>query len=279
MPGPAFDERYDPRFQRGYDGGADASAGGASDASVDAGAAHGGPGARSVGDRDASTAHAAGAPAEGGRDAATVAGSARGASSGPEASPDSGVDADLDAAPEPDAAPDPEAESSEARAWLGAAFALCALAVGVALAWLWSGYSDAGYFTGYSRRTAWDEVRWMAATSMLEIGLLGAVVTAAWLAMRQALRVEREQWWRSPAVVGLGAAVVAGVLVLAWVGSGPSQSSVWTGDPASWTDERRFEVAFAQLGASLVGPVAAAALAAALGVVLVGARVAMGRRA
>lgn len=280
MNGPAFDDRYDPRFQRGYvEGGPDASggsgsAGGSSgvpgpDASAEprptggARAASAMPAARaepmrSGAGRPDSTPGPSRTPADADGGAAAVA-----ATAGPVHPEDASI------------APEPAGESPAVRRLFALAFGVCGLAIVLGVAWLWSAYTDDGYFMGGAGRTAWDELRWTAASAMLEFGTGAAAVVAIWLGMRQAIRPGRERLLRLPAVIGLGIAIVAALLVLVWIGSSPPQSMLWTGDPAQWTDEQRTEIALGQLRSTLGGPVVRAGLIAALGIVLIAARAAM----
>lgn len=276
MTGPAFDDRYEARFQRGYvESGSDASGGGR--------AKNGQAAVREPGERVASGA--SGALDARGPGAASEAGRSTGAaeSARPSNSPDGGPsepDATAPTAAErgsPGAPiePEPAGESPAVRRLFALAFGVCALALVLGIAWLWNAYTDDAYFLGGPSRSAWDELTWTVPPVMIEFGAGAAAAVAVWLGLRQAGRAGHERLFRLPAVIGLGVAVVAVLLVVVWIGSGPSQSSLWAVDPVQQTDEQRTELALGQLRSVLAGPVVRAGLLAVLGIVLIAARAAM----
>ncbi|MGX5694764.1 hypothetical protein ACWKWP_01065 [Agromyces soli] len=290
MTGPGFDERYDPRFQRGYDPGADASAGTLSAGSTpeeEPATAPVQPAATTAASherepREEAPAHrasAAAADAHGGTASTSSTSAASpepGAEGGASETGADGARAELEGS-----SPELGEEPDRVRFWLGAVFGVCALAVGVAVAWLWGGYNEPAFFSGYTSRSAWDEMRWTTSLVLLEAAPVAAALVAIWLGMRQAARAADDRLHRLPAVIGLAAGLAAALLVVIWSGSGESQSELWAavGAGPSMADEERSEMALAQLRSSLAGPAIRGGFAALIGILLIGARAAMGRRA
>lgn len=238
MAGPAFDERYDPRFQRGFDGAADAS-GGTDDS--------GGP--------QPEPAAAAAAPPDAAPDPAAPGASDRGVDGASD-----GVEATAD---------EPEIEPESSRRWLWVAFGICAAAA-VGSVWLfWASVTERSRFNAPDA-SAWAYLAAILEPVLLEFGLTGAALIAVWLGLRQRARLG-VGLLHVPAVIGLAAGAAAAALVLIWAGASVSPVVFWSGDPSLWTAQERSESALAELRMAVVGPAVRAGLVALAGIALVGA--------
>lgn len=265
MTGRAFDERYDPRFQRGFDGGADAS--GATDSAA-ARPRPEPPAPLAGSDRAALRSEAPGSRAEVRPDAAS-----------PAPAPNDATPSDTagESGPEFETESDGQTASALARRWLWLAFGICALAALVSVQLLWNFVGDRGRFTSQDP-SAWFYLGSTVQPILLEVGLAGAAVLGIALGLVQAARPDWGSVFGLPSVVGLAVGVVSAAAVVLWAGLSPSPVVYWNSDPSYWTDEQRTGSALAELRMGLVGPALRAGLIALVGIPLIGARAASAAR-
>lgn len=168
-----------------------------------------------------------------------------------------------------------------ARAWLigGWLFSGAILAGGIW--WAWTAAIDPRYYTGFGSADsdAFMYLQWSVPPSMVMIGALGAVVVTTIAGMHQlATSAPRgadravSAFPRVPAAYALVGIAIAGLIATFWLGG-----LIASGQEVMWTEtgpreDQLTTVALSRVGEVGVGPIAAAAFAAVIGLVLLGVR-------
>ena len=219
------------------------------------------PGQRAAEPADADAAEAAGAA-----DAAEAAGAATTGEAG-------AADAAADVGPA-----DPRS-ALLARAWLigGWLFSGAILAGGIW--WAWTAAIDPRYYTGFGAADsdAFMYLQWSVPPSMVMIGALGAVVVTTFAGMHQlAASADRaadrpaSAFPRIPAAYALVGIAIAGLIATLWLGGliAGGQEVMWT--ETGPREDQLTTLALSRVGEVSVGPIAGAAFAAVIGLVLLG---------
>lgn len=262
-----IDPRFDPRYQRGYDG--HGATGGAGDASVQPM-----PTVMRVPDPPAP-------------ERITV--SPRIVSMPLVANDD---------APDPDATPAAHGTGGEsfegpagsdgptARSWLITGWTMTAVVFGIGLWWSWSVHSDVGRYLGgiASGDLAFYELGWSVSPALMTGGAVGAVVVTAIGVLLQSDSTSRDAeqtprrrvaaWW---ALIGIAAASVIAAVWLAsrLVVSAAVNSGLSLGANGSANADEQAQIAamaFGQFAQSVIGPLATASIAAAVALVAIEVR-------
>lgn len=174
---------------------------------------------------------------------------------------------------------DPESDL-HARAWLIGGWLFSGTILAGGLWWAWTAAIDPRYYTGLGNSTsdAFFFLQWTVPPAMVMIGALGAVVVTTFAGLHQlAASVVRDGTERAPsafprvpaAYVLVGVAVV-GLIVTFWLGGlvADGQQVMWSG--AAPQGDQLSRVALSRVGEVGIGPIAAAAFASVIGLVLLG---------
>ncbi|WP_051138757.1 hypothetical protein [Agromyces italicus] len=279
-----IDPRYDPRFQRGYDGSGD---GDASALAGSAGVAGSGVEAGRVRAGDAEPAAVRETAAEWiaelpGPDPSSDV------DREPAAAPKQATESAKAAVPDPNPVPTTEAGRRAAHArvrnWLLAGWAVTGGAMLLG-AWLgWRVNSDFSYYSGVVDQAS-ENLRvlgWTLAPALLVIGAVGAVVVtgvAASLhdAVPSPVAVEAPGFRRAPAWWALPVIAVAAVVLIAWAvaraaegnAAGSSLSFAVDGNVTDDQQAKMDTMALGQVAQMLIGPFASAAVAALVAIAVI----------
>ena len=181
-PPQGIDPRFDPRFQRGYDGEVDAPVAPFADERPAADAA------ASVAERSTDVGQRAVAPvADAPAAAEPVRRSAPATAPGPRAAASTEPDEADDLFPPEFAEADDE--PSPADPWFLAAWGVAVIAIVVGGAFWWAGLMADNPFSGVNQSDRWLQyVGWVVAPSLIQGGLLGLVAMFVWTGIRWARR-------------------------------------------------------------------------------------------
>lgn len=287
-----LDPRFDPRYQRGYDGSDAAGAQQSSDQHRSEPSHDSLPHSFRTEERpmpDAGSAAAAAAAAT----AATAASepSAASTSSSGRASIRSSHDEPVF---ETDAVAEPEPESHAVRWWFGVAWAMLGACVVVGLAITWAVNSDPNTYSGINQNDLLRQMSWMIAPHLVRFALVGTVVLTVWMGVRQVLAAqparaaieaeatgdpsspsaERRVLPRVPAVAVLFGLIGAGAVVVVWWSSISGDRSIYNYGAAP-SEEQLSAMAWVQTAGAVVGPAVETMLWSAFGLIVLGASAAM----
>ncbi|MFB6612426.1 hypothetical protein ACFCVO_19050 [Agromyces sp. NPDC056379] len=292
-----LDPRFDPRYQRGYDGSDAAEQSLPSDQHRSEPPT--GPVAHPLdaGDRSAADPRP---PVTEGTTSRPAA-----ASTSPSAREDAGAvgigvgaDSDHDEPEfETQAGAEPEPESRRVGRWFAAAWAMLGISLVVGLAVTWAVNSDPNTYTGINSNDLLRQMSWMIAPNLVRFGLIGTVGLTVWIGVRQVRSAQRARAAieeehaadptsprpvhrllpRVPAVSALFGLIGAGTLVFIWWASISTDRDIYNYGPAAPGDEQLSTLALVQTAGAVVGPAIETVLWSAFGIIVLGASAAMAR--
>ena len=179
-----------------------------------------------------------------------------------------------------DAGPaDPESDL-RARAWLIAGWLFSGAILAGGLWWAWTAAIDPRYYTGIGNSTsdAFFFLQWTVPPAMVMIGAIGAVVVTTFAGLHQLAASDvgdgadraASAFPRVPAAYVLVGIAVVGLIVAFWLGGlvADGQQVMWNG--AAPQADQLSRVALSRVGEVGIGPIAAAAFASVIGLVLLG---------
>ena len=174
---------------------------------------------------------------------------------------------------------DPESDL-RARAWLIAGWLFSGAILAGGLWWAWTAAIDPRYYSGPGNSTsnAFYFLQWTVPPAMVMIGALGAVVVTTFAGLHQLAASDRgdgtgrtaSAFPQVPAAYVLVGIAVVGLIVAFWLGGlvADGQGVMWSG--AAPQGDQLSRVALSRVGEVGMGPVAAAAFASVIGLVLLG---------
>ncbi|MEF3402725.1 hypothetical protein [Agromyces sp. CCNWLW203] len=289
-----IDPRFDPRYQRGYDGSDAAVAPHPSEQRRSEPAAGSLPPTLQSG--EARPPAEVGPPVIANTNPAPESSTA---SSSPSARASTGPGHDgpvfeTDAVGEPE--PEPAQESRLVRRWFAAAWAMLGVCVVAGLAVTWAVNSDPNTYTGINPNDLLRQLSWVVAPNLVRVGLVGIVGLTVWIGVRQVLAAQGTRdsieaqsaavpatpsddgrvLPRGFAVTVLFALIGAGAVVVVWWASVSTDRSIYNYS-AEPSDEQMNAIAVAQTAGALVGPAIEMALWAVFGIIVLGVSAAMAR--
>ncbi len=205
------------------------------------------------------------------------AGAAVGVAAEPTVAGATGAAAPIDLEPVDPEPVDPESDLY-ARSWLAAGWLFSGAILAAGIWWAWTAAIDPRYYTGLGTNSdAFMYLQWSVPPSMVMIGALGVVVVTTFAGMHQlaasaARGADRalSAFPRVPAAYALAGIAIAGLIATFWLGG-----LVADGQDVMWTETGPREdqltiVALSRVGEVAGAPVAGAAFAAVIGLVLLG---------
>ncbi|MFC9559768.1 hypothetical protein [Agromyces sp. NPDC056965] len=113
---------------------------------------------------------------------------------------------------------EPDGPAGTLRPWLIAAWALLGSFVVVGVSLIWTVNNDVNLYTGLSQNNALRDLSWMAAPALVRVGLLGAVALLAALTVRRirSAPLRSDSVSRYPAFLGLIGMIAAAILLVAY---------------------------------------------------------------
>ncbi|MCD2443568.1 hypothetical protein LQ757_14915 [Agromyces sp. SYSU K20354] len=175
--------------------------------------------------------------------------------------------------------PDDPESAVRARAWLIAGWLFSGAILAGGLWWSWSAAIDPRYYNGFggANSNAFMFLQWSVPPAMVMIGAIGIVVVTTVAGLHQlAASADRDAGGRAsafprvPAAYGLIAIAIVGAIATFWLGG-----LIADGQGVMWTEsgpraDQLTTVALGRVGEVGIGPIAAAAFASVIGLVLLG---------